>query len=240
MHKIKSNRFAYTITLTIVLSIYGFEGTNLASAQLFPHKYTISASFLHGANNGASYTNSNGFITPALFANYTQIIGFQVSGAYHIKPWLAPVLQVSRVQNNKWIHNQSNLYDNATSEQIFIAPAIRIYTPEAATGIFNRVAFYAEIAAGMGQSNLKLESPIMVVDNDGEIVQEVEESNWYTGMQARIGLEFDINQAMGVHVNYTLARNQINASLFNDTRFSRSYLEMGIYIKLFKSKNYYR
>ncbi len=237
-----SNRWPLlcTIKIIVILLIFGFNGTNSVSAQHIPNKLNIYASLLNGTSSDASNFNSNGFITPSLFSNFNQNIGFQLSGSYHIKSWIAPVFHISWIHAGKWTHNESNIYENASEIQTFIAPGIRIYTPKALLGFFNSVAFYTEIAAGAGQSNLSLENPIMRIENGENVDFPLNESNLYTGLQARIGATIDIDHTIGLHVNYTLARNQINASLFNDTRFSRSYLEIGINIKLLKSKNYYK
>lgn len=223
------------------LLIYFFMSAMVfqANAQLLENRLSIYLSFTDGTFKGDQWINQSGFIAPSLFSNFNQNSGRQISGTYKIYPWLAPAMHLSISNSENWMHDQSFLYSRASSDFIFISPAIRFYSPKTSLGFFNRFSVFAELAAGAGQARIELTRPIMTVENGSNIQLPMTESATYRGMIARIGAKFDINHLGGLHVSYSMHRNRIDGVLFNDRTLNSSQIEVGIHIRFLENKRFY-
>jgi hypothetical protein len=210
-----------------------------ANAQLLENRLSIYLSFTDGNFKGDQWINQSGFIAPSLFSNFNQNQGIQLTGTYKLKPWLAPGMHLNVSRSANWLLDESFFYSNSGSDFVFIAPAVRFYSPKTSLGFFNRFSGFAELAAGAGQAGIELIRPIMTVENGSNIQLPMTESATYWGMIARIGAKFDINHLGGLHVSYSLHRNRIDGVLFNDRTLNSSQIEVGIHIRFLENKRFY-
>ena len=226
---------------TCCLFVYFFISASLyqVNAQLLENRLNIYLSFADRSFHGDQWINQDGFITPSFFPGFNQNRGIQFTGTYKLKPWFAPGLFLNLSNSQDWIHDESLLYRDAGSDFIFIAPAIRLYSPKTSLGFLNRFSVFAELAAGVGQARIELGRPIISIENGSNIKSPKTESAPYWGMTARVGAKFDINHMGGLHFSYSLHRNRIDGALFIDRNLDLSQFEVGIHFRFLENKRFY-
>lgn len=223
----------------VLICVFVLIYSNYANAQLLENKLTVYASFSNLSNHGDSFVNYNDLISPSLFSNFNQNMGIQITGTYKVKPWLATGILLQSNRSSDWVLDGSFLYNGSGADFVFMAPVIRFYSQNKKLGFLNRFSVYAELAAGTGQANIELITPIMHVENGGNIRLTRSESAGYWGFAARLGARFDINHMGGFHISYALHRNRIDGVLFNDRALNTSQIEAGIHFRFLENKRFY-
>ncbi len=228
--------FKIVFTLLFMVAVALFP----VKAQFLENRLNIYAAYSTGMFQGDLWVNSDGLVTPSLYANMSGTKGLSSYVSFEVHEWIAATLHVSAHSAANWNHPESELYQNADLHYYYLAPGLRLHSPYRQLGLLNRGRLFAGVSYGGGQAVLGLSEPMMiVVPGQGDPEFPDGETNFFHGWKASAGFQFTMTPSFGLYAGYSLYANRINGSLFTDTGFKTGLLEVGLFLRLMDKRRYY-
>lgn len=223
--------FYLVFIILLLLSINSY-------AQVLDNKTDLHFSYIRGTFSGHDFINENGFIFPALFANYNNYNGFSFRNSTKLNKFISAGVNISYNKASGWKLETYDYYDKSKVRQLYIAPSISFHSPYAKLGLFNKFCIFGSIEPGIGISNLILDAPLINVPNSTANIP-VEETSPYFGITLNLGIKLIINNRFGFFYAYSYQWNYINGTFYNEKSFSLTHSELGIFIRVRKNKSFY-
>ncbi len=236
------------IFLKIVFTLLFMSAVALfsAKAQFLDSRLNIYAALSTGVFQGDHWVDSDGLITPSLYANMSRTTGVSSYVTYDVHEWIAATFHVSAHSAGNWDHPESRLYQNADIRYYYFAPGLRLQSPYRKLGLLNRGRLFAGVSYGSGYTMLDLASPVMIIrpgqgerPGQAELRSPYRETTFFHGWKATAGFQFTISHSIGLYASYSLHSNRINGSLFTDSGFKAGLLEAGLFLRFMENRRYY-
>lgn len=221
------------IAIILFLSFY-------SEAQFIDNKLDISVGYIHSSFFEDNLISENGFITPSIYSNMNDNLGFSIKASYKIKPNLSIGIGISDITLTNWSNSEYDNYNESTLVNYLIQPSIQLHNKFVESGIFNRIRIFVEACPIVGITKLELANPIFDIQSStGEQTGPMSSSDFIYGIKGGIGIEYSINQEFGIFCNYGISQNWVNSKLYNDNSVLSSTLELGLVLKFYKNKRFY-
>ncbi len=211
-----------------------------SNAQLVDNRFNLYLSCSTGNFYGKKVLNDGSFIAPSLYSGYYSLIGINIKGLYKI----APVLSIGAALDYKGASDwQSIMYTDYIGSKTglySILPVIQFHNRFSEKGSFNCLTLVVEISPSFGSSELSMSQPLFDIYVGGsKVTQPMKKSDLFYGFGGSLGIEYSINQVIGLSIDYSVNNSFIQSKLYNDTHFLYSQLQFGTIIKFKKDKRYY-
>lgn len=232
----------HNISLKIFAALLFISAVTLspAKAQFLDNRLNIYFAYSSGAFMGDPWTDTDGLITPSLFANLSGTNGVSSSFALELHEWISATFYASVRFSGNWSHSDSKLYQNADLQYYYLAPGLRFQSPYRQLGLMNRARLFADVSYGGGQALLSLSEPMMIIEPvQGDPEFPDGETNFFHGWNLSLGFQYTINPSFGLFASYSLHSNRIDGRLFTETGFITNLFEVGLFFRLMDKRRYY-
>ena len=222
--------------LIFIFLIFTIESLN---AQLIEKKLNIYIDTNTGSFLGKKSSNEDEFIYPYLYPNMTKLNGYGVKAPYRAHSLFSFGIEGNKMFGTEWVLGNNNLYEGAEASMQSVSPVFQIHTKFKKTGIFNQLKLYVEIAPVFGQSKLQLKNPIFeinpVINSSEDLMESIDN---YFGIKGGAGAEFSFSNDVGLFLTYSIQRNYISSTLYNDKSFIYNQLSIGLFFRFIYNKRY--
>ncbi len=228
--------FKIVFTLLFMVAVALFP----AKAQFLENRLNIYAAYSTGMFQGDLWVDTDGLVTPSLYANMSGTKGLSSYVSFEVHEWIAATFHVSAYFADNWNHPESWLYQFAELRYNYFAPGLRLHSPYRKLGLLNRGRLFAGVSYGGGYTTLDLFEPMMiVVPGQGDREFPDGETRFFHGWKASAGVQLTITHNIGLYASYSLHSNRIDGLLFTDKGFKTGLLEVGLFLRLMDKKRYY-
>ncbi len=222
--------------IILVLVIQGFS----LESQIINNKIDLCASFGVGKFGGSSILNDNGFVAPALYANYKHFYQASLEGIFMKKRFFDLGASLNIASASGWKTESYTDYANSRILMFGLNPLVRIHNPAKDYGLLNRIKLFIETGPEIGFSKLSLANPLFDIHGSDNPVSQPEGSNdLFYGLKSSAGIEVSWNQALGAFIRYSYGYFSVSSKLYSDTSFSDQNIEAGVVLKLKKNKRFF-
>lgn len=215
-----------------IISIFALI-SYICCSQAIDNKTNIYLGSTYGCFIGKESIGHKNFIYPSLFTNYRNLFGVSLTGLYKIKDNLSLGFGFEFSKASVWELQESYVYSFSKTNLMSLSPVIQVHNKFQETGFSNRFKVFVEINPVIGLSQLILTNPLFEIQSVSFNVDQLLKSNdLFFGFSDNVGLEFSINQYVGVFSSYKINYNWINSRFYNDRNFTRGSLLFGAFVKL--------
>ncbi len=208
-------------------------------AQLIDNKLSLHIEKVIGSFQGKQLVHDGNFVYPSLFNNYNHIEGYSLDATWKMGKNISVGLSSSYLNSSEWKYSDKPVYAGSESKIIAFAPLLQLHTAFRSSGIFNRTKVYVNFMPVAGFLQLKIANPIFDLETkNGRFIPATSSSDPFYGLQGGMGIEFALNQNLGLTGSYICQKSWIKSILYNDTHLMNTQLKFGVVIKLFKDKYY--
>jgi hypothetical protein len=223
--------------LIIILLILLNEASN---AQFVENRFNLYMSYSFGNFYGQEVLRDGSFIAPSLYSGNKSVTGINIKGLYIITPVLSIGAAVDYIVASDWQSIMYTDYIGSKTTLYSILPVIQFHNRFSEKGLFNCLTLVVEISPSFGSSELSMSQPIFDIYVGGsKVTQLMKKSDLFYGLSGSLGIEYSINQVIGLSIDYSVINSFIQSKLYSDTRFFYSQLQFGAFIKFKKDKRYY-
>lgn len=255
INKMRENSYrkkAFIVILSIAIS--GLQ------AQLIDNDLNVYIGFEAGSFPGDKLVSEGAYAAPSFFTNYMANGGFVLKGLKPVTRFLSAGITIGANQAVNWKYEGSAGFENATCQQAYICPVIRVHTNSAYSGRFNNLQFSIELAPLVGTCITRMTTaPYTIVKNGVDISTVLNSQdivflqpgnsetkyelnhvsqNRFGGISGTAGLEVELNHRIGTFINYKVSYARISSLFFSDQAFLSSMIQTGILLKLGLDKRY--
>jgi hypothetical protein len=219
--------------ILIIFSFFLLVGQHL-QAQLMHNKLNVFAGINRGfvIGNNEFYSDKE-FVAPSALGNLNSIKGLQLKASYNVSPRMSFGMGADFQSWGGWEHPIHNDYKGIRIGNMFVSPHIKLHTPYALQGIFNRLTLYAEMAPGLGYSRTKVDQPILLVFHDnGEVEHPYQSGDFFMGLHSSIGAGFILTSSFGLFVSFSTDYYRMYSPFYLDRNMIISRVEAGLFLRL--------
>ncbi len=214
--------------------------TNTVYTQIIENKFNISINYSTGTIYGQEVLKDGSFLTPSLYSNFNTLKGLSIKGYYKTGSVISIGAGLNYSTGSGWQSSQYNDYNGSRIAICSVSPVFRVHNKFYETGLFNTLTLSVEISPDIGFSNLLLSQPIFeIYSKYNSVSPPMKSRNILYGFTGSTGIEYAINQVIGINFAYSVSYNFIESKFYNDTHFLCSELIFGVIIKLKKDKRYF-
>ena len=215
--------------------------TTYCSAQYIDSKIKFYLGISQGGFMGADKITDGNFSAPSLFASHKGFSGQSFKALAKINALINFGIGVDIIKASNWENYNSTNYNKSEIKQYSLSPIIQFHTFFNKFNTYNGINLILEITPTFGQSEIILKNSIWdIQSNTGPVTPPFKSKDYFYGVKAGAGLEWSINQYIGVFLNYSFQQNWISSDLYPDRHFLRKQLDFGLFLKIIKDKRYYR
>ncbi len=230
------------IVYKIVVTVLFMSAVTLfpAKAQFLDNRLNIYAAYSTGMFRGDLWVESDGLVTPSLYANMTGTSGLSSTLSYEVHEWIAATFYMGAFFADDWTHPESRLYQFAELRYYYFAPGLRLQSPYRKLGLLNRARLFTGVAYGGGYAALDLFAPVMIIE-PGQGTPEFPdgETNFFHGWKALAGVQLTITHNIGLYASYSLQSNRIDGLFYTDKAIKTGLFEIGLFLRLMENRRYY-
>lgn len=225
----------------ITILIFFIYNCSFINAQLIDNNLNFYFGYRNNSILGGKFTNENGFISPSLYSNMDKSNSYSIKGIYKYKNKLSLGLGIEFNTINNWNLKNYDNYNNSKVNNFSINPIIQMHTSNHERGIFNRLKLYIQISPIIGISSLTLNNPYLEFQSNTIPYINIPSSSTdlFGGFEFSGGFEFILTSGIGIFCNYGYKNCWIRSDFYNDKRFSNTFIEGGLFLRLNKNKHFY-
>lgn len=232
----------------IFIFLLSFGCLTMATGQVIENRLSLQLGVLHGTFSGDSVANENGFIMPSLFPQLKGTSGISAAATYKLLPVLSLGLGAELQYGYSWAMQSSDDFDGANVIASSVHPFVRIHTPFAPTGLFNKLELAGGIGYFAGKLHFKMEyynfeivgSKIEYrLSEPNRRIREsrsVRELSTWHGLRVDYELRYAMNDRMGFYLHAWHQFGKVDASFYSDKQINASGVGIGLVYSILKVK----
>lgn len=213
----------------------------VVKAQLLENKLNIHLQYNYFQQNEGQHVDENGFISPSLFANMKSINAFSLKGVHTFNAFMDIGAGIDQSFYSSWELAENTLYSGSKINEVALYPIIQFHPAWKERGIFNRLKPNIRLSplAGMAFSSF-VEAPFDVQSNGSPDLSSLLSSrDFFMGIKGAVGIEFILNQSVGISTSYGIRNIWISPTLYNDLQVLQTHISAGFYFRFLKEKRFY-
>ena len=229
-------RFSLSLLLFTVCIL-----SNNLNAQRLNNKLDLFVGSTSGTFYGDEFLIQDGFEFPSVYSNLKNLQAISVQGLFRIHKNVSVGLILEDAEASNWSVNSHDAYNGAMVELFSLSQVIQIHNRFVDYGIWNKLKLSFGISSTMGTSSLSLETSLSDLQEEGVMILETDQTSEskFFGVKGILGIEFDLNQHIGIHTNFAVSKNWLESNLHLDKSFSSSQITVGFYKKFLRDKRYF-
>ena len=207
--------------------------------QIIDNRLDIYAGYNTGNYSGKEILSDNSYISPSLFAGYKNLNGWSAKAMYKLGVVTSAGLGLDYSKADGWYSENYDDYNGSDITQYSVSAVLQLHSRYSETGVFNRLAFYIEVAPGFGSSSLRLNRSLFDIQPViPEFSLPLESNDYYFFIKGSAGVEFTVNNIFGLYINYSVQEAWTTSLLYNDKNALCSNLGFGVFVRFLKDKYY--
>jgi hypothetical protein len=223
--------------LMVIFILLSNEASN---AQFIENRFNFYLSWASGNFYGKKVLHEGSFIAPSLYSGYNSLNGVNIKALYKIAPGMSIGAALDYKDASAWQSIMYTDYNGSKTSLYSILPVIHIHNRFSEKSPFNRFTAIVEFSPSFGFSEFTMSQPIFDIYVGGsEVPQSMVKTDLFYGFGGSIGIEYSINQVIGLSLDTSVYKSFIQSKLYNDPQFLYIQLRFGAIIKFKKDKRYY-
>ena len=222
--------------LSVLILLMGVE----LHAQFTEGRINLYAGYSMGTYRGDSLINEDGFVTPALYPNFSGMNGWMVKALAGGNKYIRIGAGFDHVKARGWEYHEEIDYEGSEMVMNSYSLIAQFRTKLARAGILNRISVCAELAPVVGTARLTLSHPLVDIESeDDSAEQPMETSDLFAGGRVAAGFECLITNTFGFYISCSYNFQQVDSKLYHDDRIISPGLDAGFIVRLMNDKRYY-